>query len=70
VVVARLADVSRSADSFPNPCRLEYFEHLNKLLLVGRVGLEPTIRRIMRSLASCTVRNTCTDTTEPCRRWP
>jgi len=36
----------------------------------GAGGARTHDRRIMRSLASCTVRNTCTDTTEPCRRWP
>ena len=36
----------------------------------GAGGARTHDRRIMRSTALCIVRTTCTDTTEPCRRWP
>ena len=41
--------------------------NLNGPLLCGAGGARTHDRRIMRSLASCTVRASCTDTTEPCR---
>jgi predicted nucleic acid-binding protein len=36
----------------------------------GAGGARTHDRRIMRSMARRIVRTTCTDTTEPCRRWP
>jgi hypothetical protein len=36
----------------------------------GAGGARTHDRRIMRSTASCTMRASCTDDTEPCRRWP
>jgi len=36
----------------------------------GAGGARTHDRRIMRSTATCTVRTTCTDTTEPCRWRP
>ena len=38
--------------------------------LGGAGGARTHDRRIMRTTAPCTVLTTCTDTTEPCHRWP
>src|ERR1035438_4187375 len=40
-----------------------------RLFAGGAGGARTHDRRIMRSTAPCTVRASCTDATEPCRRW-